>query len=367
MEGYITHTIDKLLKQIRYSWGSIAVAAVLVIQTSAAGTVLADSTAPSQDTLGANGTCTTSVKIPVALGQGLSTNQKVAVTYCFPRAWAKGKSHQIDVVTPGAGYNSSYWNWPQQSDTYSYTKDALNAGRAVALYDRIGTGQSSHPPSTDITLTSDAYVLHKVIDLARLAGYGRVNSVGHSYGSAVVAQEAYSYHDVSSVILTGFLHTARNPAVGARNYPANQDPMFASAGLDSGYLTSRPDTRKLSFYSTSADSAVIAYDEAHKDVISTSAFLGYVAQQSAPSTTNISNDLHVPVLLVIGQQDAIFCTDPSVVDCTSTAALKASEAPYYTAATKLDVLSVALTGHDLALHPSAPQTDKKITVWIKSL
>ncbi len=363
----MTYSTHKLLRRITLSSRPILAALAIVTSVAASGTAYADVPPSSYDSQAWHGVCTPLVKIPVALGQGLPANQKVAVTYCQPREWAQGKPHQIDVVTPGAGYNSAYWNWPVQPDIYSYAKDALEAGRAVALYDRIGSGQSTHPLSTDISLASDAYVLHRVIGLAHLAGYSRVHSVGHSYGSAVVVQEAYSYHDTSSVVLTGFLHTARNPVVGTRNYPANQDPKFAGAGLDDGYLTSRPDTRQLSFYSASADPAVIAYDEAHKDIISKNAFLGYVAQQSAPAATNISKDLHIPVLLVIGQEDAIFCTDPAVIDCTSQTAVKASEAPYYAAATKLDVLSVPLTGHDLALHPSAPQTNKDINAWIKGL
>lgn len=318
----------------------------------------------------------TRVTLPASLGAGKPYDQKLSATYCQPFKWAPG-AHQVDVLTAGATYTGSYWNWPVNPALYSYVgktlymgndSDPMNAGRAVVIYDRIGTGQSSRPASTDLTLDAEAYVLHSIVQTLHFGGYGfqKVNSIGHSYGSGVVIQEAGTYKDVSRVVVTGYLHDARNPIVATRNYPANQDPKFAGLGLDNGYLTSKPGTRGSSFYSASGDPAVIAYDEVQKDVVPLTGFLGYAAQQGAPAATNISASITVPVLAVTGQQDLIFCSNAAVLDCTNQAAVQAFEAPFYSGAPNFTAYTVPNTGHDVALHPSANDSFGVINSWIKS-
>lgn len=327
---------------------------------------LASATQASAGSYSRPGFCIPIMNAPVAMAQGQPFNQKISVTYCQPHKWAKG-AHQVDVLTAGAGYTGSYWDWPQNPSLYSYVNKTLGQGRAAVTYDRVGSGASSKPLSTDVTLASDAYVLHQIVQVLRAGGYGfqRINSIGHSYGSGVVIHEAATYKDVSTVVLTGYLHNPRNPIVSTRNYPANQDPLFAASGLDNDYLTSKPNTRGLSFYSSLADPQVIAYDEAHKDIVSRNAFIGYAVQQGTPAGSNTSNAITVPVLEIVGQQDVIFCSDPVVLDCANAAAVQAYETPFF-APGKLTTAAVPGTGHDIALHPNANQSFQTINNWIKT-
>ena len=67
----------------------------------------------------------------------------------------------------------------------------MQAGRAAFDYDRIGTGASSHPLSTELTIDSEAYVLHQIVSWLRASeGYSQVNLIGHSLGSVISIQEA---------------------------------------------------------------------------------------------------------------------------------------------------------------------------------
>ncbi|HEY3905830.1 MAG TPA: alpha/beta fold hydrolase [Streptosporangiaceae bacterium] len=309
------------------------------------------------------------VDLPVALWPHAGLTQNVSGTYCAPGIWAGGP-HEIDVLTPGATYNRLYWDWPVDPDLYSYVDKTLAAGRATFDYDRIGTGASSHPPSVDITIDTDAYVLHQVVTWLRgTLGYGQVNLIGHSLGSVISVQEAGRYHDVNRVVLTGLLQV---PDVGIHFvttlasllYPAGQDPQFAGRGLDPGYLTTIPGDRAADFYSASADPAVISYDEAHKDVVAVTDLATLATTWALSPGQNISDSITAPVLVVIGEQDAIFCADPPVIDCAKTAALLATEAPYFTGSQSLTVDSIPDTGHDLALHPTADQSFEDISDWI---
>jgi len=311
------------------------------------------------------------VTLPVALAQGRPADQSISATYCTPQTWAAGP-HEVDVLTPGATYNRTYWDWPVDPSTYSYVDMTLAAGRATFDYDRVGTGASSRPRSTDLTIVAEAFVLHQIVGWLRASqGYTEVNLIGHSLGSVISIQEAGEFQDVSRVVVTGLLHA---PGIGAGFastlasllYPAALDPQFAGAGLDPGYLTTMPGTRDAAFYSSSADPAVIAYDEAHKDVVPATDLATLATTWALPPWLNVSDDITAPVLVVIGAQDAIFCADPPVLDCSDPAAVLATERPYYASAPSLNVDVVPATGHDIALHPSAGESFAEISQWIAS-
>lgn len=310
-----------------------------------------------------------SVDLPVALRPHQAAAQEVSGTYCEPRSWADGP-HEVDVLTPGASYNRLYWNWPVDPELYSYVDKTLAAGRATFDYDRIATGASSHPLSLEITIPAEAYVLHQIVTwLREVLGYGQVNLVGHSLGSVISEQEAGRYRDVNRVVLTGLLQV---PDVGIHFvttlasllYPAVQDPLFARSNLDAGYLTTIPGDRAADFYAASADRAVTSYDEAHKDVVPVTDLATLATTWALPPGQNISDSITAPVLVVIGQQDAIFCTDPPVLACDRLSELLATEAPYFTGAASLTVDPIADTGHDVALHPTADQSFSMINDWI---
>ncbi len=332
----------------------------------AAGWLLSDGPSAAADT--GYGNCQ-NIRLPVAIAPGQPTSRTIAGIYCQPAVWAAG-AHEVDVLTPGATYNSSYWNWPQDPALYSYVDKTLQAGRATFDYDRIGTGQSSRPPSGAVAISNEAYVLHQIVTWLRgNLGYSQVNLIGHSLGSVISIAEAGLYQDVSRVVITGLLHA---PNVGAGFattlesllYPAALDPQFIGTGLDPGYLTTIPGDRRADFYSAAADPAVVGYDEGHKDVVPVTDLASLATTWALPPGLNASDSITAPVLVVIGQQDAIFCTDPPVLDCSQQAELLASEAPYYAAAASLVIDSIPETGHDIALHPSADQSFALINQWI---
>lgn len=305
--------------------------------------------------------CTT-MTLPVALAPGDPANQEVFAEYCTPSAQVS----TVDVLVPGATYNHAYWDWPQDPGRYSYTAKTLAAGRAVLAYDPVGTGQSSRPLSTSLTLGAAAYVLHQLIGWIRTRGYHDVDVIGHSLGSMVATQDAGTWPaDPSRLVLTGDLHLAApGEAVAAGEmHPAIADRAFAGTGLDPGYLTTRPGTRAGLFY-YDGDPGVVAYDEVHKDVVSGTEFTSALAALFAPAGFNISNSITAPVLTVVGQEDFLLCVN-GPVNCADWSALRNGEAPFYTAAASLTAESVPATGHDLALNRTADQSFQLIDSWLR--
>jgi hypothetical protein len=293
------------------------------------------------------------VTLPVSLAPDRDSNNYLAMRYCEPYWWAQ--PHAVDVLLDGATY-TRYWDWPAPQ-SYSVVDRILARGRATLTYDRIGSGLSSRPPSTAATLDADVWILEQILRWLTRQHYQRFTVWTHSYSAAVGIQHAATpgATAVQRLVVTGFLHTPRDPAVAGRIHPADQDePRWRD--VDDGWLTTKPDTRGLSFHGPRADPAVVRADEQRKDLISATAFRGYVQQQTAAAAVNPSRLVTSAVVIAIGSYDAIFCHVPI---CSDRAAVAVLEQPYYPAAARFGVV-VAPAGHSLALDPSAAYTFQQI-------
>lgn len=312
----------------------------------------------------AQGNCT-EVQKQVALTPGHPSDYTIHGTVCLPDQWAPGE-HQIDVLVHGATYNRSYWDWPQQSPTYSYVQRTLQAGRATFAYDTVGTGQNSLPLSATVTPAVQAFVLHQLLQMSPVSEYSKVTTVGHSFGSIIAIHEASVYQDVDRLVVTGLLHASGpNAVTGAANfYPAMLDPKFIGTIFDPGYITSLPGVRGTLFYSSTADPAVIQYDEQQKDVVSGAFFGAGLAETQTPALLNISRNITAPVLTISGDQDGFTCG--LLLDCTNQSQVQANETPYYPSAASLTTQTVSNTGHNLNLHPSVGTSFMTINSWIQT-
>jgi pimeloyl-ACP methyl ester carboxylesterase len=233
----------------------------------------------------------------------------------------------------------------------------LAAGYATLNFDPLGFGQSSHPLSALVTIESDAFVTHQVIQAARKGTFGikfpRVILVGHSMGTAVAWREAAAYHDINGMIASGNSHhqslitTLKTPLI---TYPAFLDPKFSGQHLDPGYFTTRPGTRIDVFYNRAdASPAVVAEDEKTKDTVTLTFLATYFAEDVDLDTSRI----HVPVLIANGQDDALMCKGLGADDCSSSSALLRSEAPFYSPSACLQAYVLPKAGHDLNLSLNA--------------
>jgi pimeloyl-ACP methyl ester carboxylesterase len=218
----------------------------------------------------------------------------------------------------GIAYTHEYWNFPDPSggtDRYNYSKAANDAGFATLAIDRIGSGRSSHPPSTSITIESNAYTVHQVVQAIR---NGKITSpkgtrfenvvyVGHSYGTWIGWYEVSRYNDVDAAVFTAAFEelTVTAPLIVLPSmYPATLDSQFAGHGLDPGYLTTLPGTRDELFYEPAeVDPAVVRHDEATKSTVRITEVNNY------PQILNEPLDIRVPVLLVAGDLDSLFCRE----------------------------------------------------------
>nr|WP_240969019.1 alpha/beta hydrolase [Streptomyces sp. HNM0575] len=268
----------------------------------------------------------------------------------------------------GATYNHNYWDFPYQPGKYSFSKMLNRAGYATFVVDRLGTGNSTVPPSSQLNLTTEARHIHEVVQDLRAGriggtGFSKVVLGGYSLGSAVSSIEASTYHDVDAVLITALGHY-NNPAgtqaiIDAGESP-NDDPVLGGRhDYDDGYATVKPGSRKHIFYADQPmDQGVLATDELTKDV-------NVPSESADPLVIDpaVSRGIDVPVMFALGDHDPLMC-GPGYEDCTSQPALRAQEAPFFTSAPGFDVLLLPDAGHGLNLVPNTGVYQKASLAWL---
>jgi pimeloyl-ACP methyl ester carboxylesterase len=275
-------------------------------------------------------------------------------------------------LSAGGTYNRTYWDFPYQPERYSYQRDMASRGYATFAVDRLGSGQSSKPPSATLLGIVEAASIHQVVGRLRAGlvgglGFDRVVLVGHSLGAGIATLEAATYHDVDGVILTGVTHLPPLPPqvtfFTSTVYPVDLDPQLRRNGSDPGYFTTRPGQRAPAFYVTrNADPRVIATDEETKDQAAISEIVTETAVDIIGST---SLGIQVPVLLAVGSDDFFFCGFLAR-DCSSADALRKGEALYFSPAAHLSTYVLLESGHSIALHKNSGEYREVTRAWLRA-
>jgi len=301
-----------------------------------------------------------SVKIPTGLAAGAKTSYTIYGELCTPPG---GPRRTIQILVHGGTYSHTYWAFPGFHGKYQYSRVMNRAGYATLAIDLLGVGRSSHPPSGQVTITVEAYAVHVAIQAARHGGIGHryrhVILVGHSLGTLTNDIEASTYHDEDGFIATGTSHGPGFTGFGsifAKARPALLDPVTAPQipTGDLGYL-SAPGARPTFYQGGRVNPKVERADENTRQPVAAgyaATLLPYLLDTSLLNT----NRIKVPVLLVNGRKDAVFCKqggDGASTNCASTAGLKRAEAPYYARSAHLVTDVLADSGHDINLVPNA--------------
>lgn len=300
------------------------------------------------------------VEVPVKVG---TQSGAISGTLCVPDG-----ATTVQLLVPGYTYDRTYWQMPYKPDTYSYVRAANKAGYATLAIDPMGSGASIKPVSVFSTFQASVKTVHKVVRALRSGQLGhqfsKVVGVGHSLGSLTISSAAGQFKDIDALVTTGFTHTievAGGPIkVIGRNYSAIFDPKFAGSGLDPLYVTSIPGSRKNFYNTANVDPEIIALDEKHK---TTKTLVDLVTGASMYNTNNVDRTLDIPVFVVTGQRDDLFCGFGST-DCASDAQLAAYERGWYGPKATVEAYAPANTGHDITLELGAATTNAKIMDFV---
>lgn len=302
----------------------------------------------------------TRLSLPVPLGRGAAS---MAGTLCQPPG---GRASTVQVLLHGSTYNHAYWDFPYRPETYSYRLAMNKAGYATFVVDRLGMGNSTVPPSNQMTLRGEAAQAHEVVQKLRHGDVGgskfdKVVLGGHSIGAAVTTLEAATYHDVDALLTTGLVHHERPQgidAIRAGTYSPNSDPKFSGKNYDSGYLTTKPGARK-TIYDADRPMApgVLATDEQTKDVVASDENVDPLAFDP-----KVSRGVTAPVMLAVGQNDPLYCA-PGYADCRSARDIARQEKPDWAGASQFDTVILPKSGHALNLMDNTQLYRSTVRAW----
>jgi alpha-beta hydrolase superfamily lysophospholipase len=314
----------------------------------------------------------TQQSVPVTLSVTDPTTYHIVGWLC-PGQGDQRLGETVQLLVSGLTYDHSYWDTTYEPETYSYVRTANHHGYATFNIDRLGVGRSDRPPAELLTLQAHAFTIAQLVAGLRTgtiggAAFQTVVGVGHSMGAGILQYEAGTASDPARVpdylILAGFLFNADPAAVaqiGAALYPADQDPDFAAAGLPTGYLTTRPGTRRDLFYAPDdADPAIIAVDETTKQ---TSTLAERTTLGSARDT-KVTLAITVPVLLAVGQSDNLACDVALGLLCDTSAELVSRESAHFSARACLSTYVVPGAGHAYNLHRNARAAYDYGNLWL---
>lgn len=141
--------------------------------------------------------CRPFAAIPVALAPGQPASYFVSGELCAtPDEMITGGTVQL--LIHGSTFNHDYWDFGTVDGVeYSYARSVAAHGFPTFAIDLIGAGNSSHPPSTQITNEVTAFVAHQIVQglrtgnvngfpLGLLVPFAKVILMGHSLGSLTV-------------------------------------------------------------------------------------------------------------------------------------------------------------------------------------
>lgn len=284
---------------------------------------------------------------------------RVAGWLCQPRH----ATHTVQLLVSGFTYDHAYWLGA--STPTNWTAAALAHSDAVYMIDPVGVGASDHPPAEQVTTSSQAETVHQITAALRDGTLGRYRSVvgvGHSYGSIILAAEAAQHRDLDALVLTSKLPQYNQPGLTAFHnalYPAADDPTFAHANLPDGYVTTPPGTRPGFFLDPgTAVPQAAAWEESHKDVGTT----GELGSMTAAAYAADSLRITVPVLLIDGSHDSLFCN--ATERCDTGAQLCQRVQTIYAPSTRVAAVTVRGAGHAINLHRGASAAFAAADTWI---
>lgn len=301
-------------------------------------------------------------------------NFNVSATFCSPIQSANNTNSSLIVATHGIGFNKEYWNFLNDTaPEYSLINQATSEGYSILTYDRLGTGNTSHPESgfNETQIGTEVSLLANILTQLRngTAFEGQQNftnilGVGHSYGSAQMQALTATAPDLlDGVALTGYSNSSAGIAeflVGGALTPANQ--VFPNASRFSNessiYLVNGSPTSTYELFlwppNYDASYAAIAAGPLYSDAVT----LGQLTSQNALAQP--ASNFSGPVFVISGEHDLPFCggnCQPPLLEGVK---------QLYPQAGNFSTFIEPSSGHGLVVGYTGPDSNRRVVEFFKS-
>ncbi|CAM1505140.1 Fc.00g107770.m01.CDS01 [Cosmosporella sp. VM-42] len=262
---------------------------------------------------------------PASIQKGtarISGNYKLAATYCEPDS---GPGSELQILTHGAGFDRSYWDFSHNHYNYSYVEKAVDEhGYSTFTWDRLGIGHSSKgDPVQEIQAFLEVAALHELSSQLRQgklkgvsAKFDKILHVGHSFGSVLTYTLANMAPELTdAIVLTGFSQVFNFIplfAVGNNFVPAKDIRAIANQ-YPKGYVATEDSVGwHLAFFSEGD------FDPEVLDIVAKTGQPAAPGELLTVGATVMTESAYTGrVLVITGEKDLPFCGG----DCYSTAAI----------------------------------------------
>jgi pimeloyl-ACP methyl ester carboxylesterase len=263
-----------------------------------------------------------------------------------------GDHNATIVLIHGATYDHRYWDpGVIDGEDYSYARHLASLGYQVIAIDQLGAGESTHPNGDLMTIAALADGAHQAITQIRsdrrlMGPCDQIGLIGHSMGSMTSSYLEGTYHDVDALVVTGYSNVPHTLPVNPADFaPFMTGPYFSLPG---------PVRAGMFYYAPYADPAVIDFDNTYLVNTLARGQLIDAFSHLSDATAFRSNLVTVPVLVQIGEFDALYLA-------ADTAPFEAATWP---ASDDVTVEVVANSGHDLNLHVQHRVAWNQIDTWL---
>lgn len=250
---------------------------------------------------------------------------------------------------------------------YNYAHAQARAGLTSVVIDRLGYDDSGKPKGTGSCLGGQASIAHQIVGQLRSGTYryagGSGSSfryvylAGHSIGGLISQAEAYSYRDIDGLIVIAHADQGFSTAFKKAQYVTGKICAKGGQHVKGG----QGPTGYAFLGQTSAAAKAAFFHDAEPTVIDKTLKLrnrdpcgdtGSVPAAIAADRANISR-IHVPVLLVYAQNDALYPPPAGQ-----------RQAARYTGTKWLSLVTIPDTGHAVTLERSHNRLEKVIGSWL---
>lgn len=252
---------------------------------------------------------------------------------------------------------------------WDFVGGLAEAGHVSLVVDRLGYDASGHPPGGDTCLGAQADVVAQLVQKLRSGSYARADGrqppafarvvlAGHSVGAGVAELAAHSFPDLelAGLIVFGWAdsdYSARSieqsMKQGADCIPGGEP---AETDGPSGYAyfgATEADFRQNVFHSAPPEVVAAATAMRNRDPCGDNATLARIAVVNSLNLGKIS----VPVLLVFGQNDAIFQSGAAE-----------NQAERFSGSAQVKLVTIPNAGHALTLEAPAPEVRSLAAGWL---
>jgi pimeloyl-ACP methyl ester carboxylesterase len=257
----------------------------------------------------------------------------------------------------GDAVDESLWRYAK-APGYDYTAALAARGLVSVTITRLGYTGSGKPDGDQICFGSEADVAHQIISELRSGDYQvggastaprieKLGLAGHSASGFVAMEEAYSYNDITAlvVVASGEFTTPRVPVA------VLEQQSRCPGARDKYAFIEATDNEAAADFFHDADPAIVSDVTAHRPPDS----CGELAE--APSSFaadfQMLRDVKVPVLVITGENDAFFAHPEEL-------------AKLFSGSSDATGVTLSDTGHAITLGRTAGAFHDKMTAWLQA-